>query len=63
MAAPLSFNLALANLHRRSARELGFDILCDLAAVETAILDKNFVGSHACHDHSREIETGYIALQ
>ena len=32
--------------------ELPGHSLGDLAAVETAVLDKDLVGMHACHDHT-----------
>src|ERR1700684_1377825 len=53
----------LANLHRGGAGQLGFNILCDLTAVETAILNENFVGPRTSDDYSSEVETGYVALQ
>src|ERR1700676_236690 len=63
LAALLPFNLALANLHRGLAGKPGFNIMCDLAAMEAAILNENFIGSHACNDHSSKVETGDIAFE
>src|SRR6185437_8578913 len=35
----------------------------DLYAVETAVLNEDFVGAGAGHDDSGEIDTGYVAFE
>src|ERR1700733_9359697 len=52
-----------ADPHGGSAGEFGLDILGDLTAMESAVLDENLVSAHAGNDHSGEVETGDIALQ
>src|ERR1700733_6497532 len=52
-----------ADPHGGSAGEFGLDILGDLTAMESAVLDENLVSAHAGNDHSGEVDTRYIALQ
>src|SRR5215469_10555245 len=35
----------------------------DLLAVEAAILDKNLVGARSGHDHTRDVDSRYVALE
>src|SRR5271155_4407599 len=53
----------LADPDGGSAGELSLDILGNLTAMKTAVLDENLVGAHAGNDHSGEAEPRYIALQ